>query len=249
MFNADQQHLPTFPLVVVESPIGSGKTTFCTEIGTRLNMRVLKEPKHERCLRAFYADPKKYALTLQNIMLHRRYAMHQLASWEATGVGGFSGAILDRSLPGDRVFAKLHRDEGNISELDWECYESAHCTMARQFLPPTLLIYLDVQPEIAFKRMNNRGRDYERGVTLEYLQKLRAGYQELLREAEHGLLPWGHSIRVTRILWNQDTLTSEQWDATAKSVAEMCACHGNHAGDLNFSSEGYRRGADGKENS
>jgi deoxyadenosine/deoxycytidine kinase len=224
----------------------SGKSIFSYEIGRRLGLRVLKEPKHERFLRAFYAEPKKYALGLQYLMLHRRYALQQLASYESTGVGGHQGVILDRSLSGDRVFAKMHRDEGNISELDWEAYESAHAIMARTLLPPTLLVFLDVQPEVCFARMNGRGRDYEGGVTLEYLQKLRRGYLELLREAEHGLLPWGHAIKVTTLLWNQDTLTPEQWDATAASIKEMCAWRGNHAGDIDFSSEGYGKE---KENS
>ena len=216
------------PLVWVEGIIGAGKTTFAREIAKRLNLRLIEEPvgkgegQENPYLEKFYVNPKKYAFGMQMFLLHKRYAMQQLAAYEATGVGGFDGACLDRSLSGDRVFAKLHLQEGNIERIDWETYELAYSIMCRSLLPPTLLIFLDVEPETAWERMRSRNRTVEAGVPLDYLVKLRDGYHELIAEAESGLLPWSHSVRVVRITWDVPTCTKEQWDSVAKSIRYTC---------------------------
>jgi deoxyadenosine/deoxycytidine kinase len=211
------------PLIWVEGIIGAGKSTFAREVGKRLNLEMIEEPVETNpYLEKFYENPKQWATMMQIFLLHKRYAMQQTAAWLATGVTGASGAILDRSLSGDRVFAKMHRDSGNIHQIDWETYEMAYNYMARSLLPPTLLIFLDVQPVTAFNRMKKRNRGAEAGVPLEYLTKLRQGYQELLREAKAGLMPWAHAVQVATIVWDPDTTTTEAWDAVAQTVSDMC---------------------------
>jgi deoxyadenosine/deoxycytidine kinase len=211
------------PLIWVEGLLGAGKSTFAREVGRRLNLRMIEEPVETNpYLEKFYQDPRKYAFGMQVFLLHKRYAMQQLASYEATGVGGVAGAILDRSLAGDRVFAKMHMEAGNIDRLDWETYEMAYNYMARNLLPPTLLIYLDVQPSTAFDRMKKRNRNAEAGVPLEYLKQLREGYESLLREAEHGLMPWGHAVKTCTLIWDPETATEKDWDAVAQTVADKC---------------------------
>jgi deoxyadenosine/deoxycytidine kinase len=216
------------PLIWVEGLIGAGKTTFAKEVAKRLKLRLIEEPVgggegvDNPYLEIFYKDPKKYAFGMQVFLLHQRYAMQQLASYEATGVGGFEGAVLDRSLSGDRVFAKMHKEAGNIEEIDWMTYETAYAIMCRSLLPPTLLVFLDVQPETAFERMQKRNRQAETGVPLEYLVKLREGYQDLLNEAERGLLPWSHAVRVCRIPWDPETVSAKDWNAVAQTIRGAC---------------------------
>lgn len=215
-------------LIWVEGIIACGKSTFAKEISKRLDLRLIEEPVghgegiDNPYLEKFYKDPGKYAFSMQIFLLHQRYAMQQLASYEATGVGGYKGAILDRSLSGDRVFAKMLMQDGLIDPLDFKTYESAYSIMCRSLLPPTLLIFLDVQPQTAYDRMKVRSRSAEAGVPLDYLIKLRKGYQELLREAESALLPWAHAIRICRIPWDFDTHTKEEWDAIALTVKDSC---------------------------
>jgi deoxyadenosine/deoxycytidine kinase len=189
---------------MIEEPVGKG------------------EGQENPYLERFYADPKKYAFGMQMFLLYKRYAMQQLASFEATGVGGHEGAILDRSISGDRVFAKLHAQEGNIDKLDFETYEMAYSIMSRTLLPPTLLVFLDVQPQTAWERMRSRNRSAEAGVPLDYLMRLRDGYHELLAEAEVGLLPWAHAVRVHRIVWDVPTVSELQWDAVAATIKDAC---------------------------
>jgi deoxyadenosine/deoxycytidine kinase len=211
------------PLIWVEGIIGAGKSTFSREIAKRLDLRLIEEPVETNpYLEKFYQDPKQYAFGMQIFLLHKRYAMQQLAAYEATGVGGFKGAILDRSLSGDRVFAKMLYEAGHINELDFQTYEMAHEYMCRSLLPPTLLIFLDVQPQTAFDRMKKRNRGAESGVPLDYLIQLRKGYQDLIREAESALLPWAHAIRVVRIPWDFDVHSPEQWDSVALTVQDSC---------------------------
>ena len=210
------------PLLWVEGIIGCGKTTFSREVGERLKFQVIEEPvKDNPYLAPFYKDPKTHATMMQIYLLHRRYALQKAAALVSLGVGNYNGAILDRSLSGDRVFAKLHRDEGNISQLDWETYEMCYNVMCHTLLPPTRLIFLDVQPETAFQRMKSRNRDAEINVPLEYLQKLRAGYKELLKEAEIGLMPWGHAVKVQHLIWDPVSAQPD-WDAVAATVLDAC---------------------------
>jgi deoxyadenosine/deoxycytidine kinase len=211
------------PCIWVEGIIGCGKTTFSREVGSRLGLRVIEEPVETNpYLELFYKDQKTHAFGMQMLLLARRYAMQQLASYECTPAGNLAGAILDRSLSGDRVFAKMHRDSGNISELDWQTYEEIHSIMARSLLPPTLLVYLDVQPQTAYERMKKRNRGAEVNVGIDYLTKLREYYKGLIAEAERGLLPWAHAIHVMHISADVDTVTAAKWDHTAESIADRC---------------------------
>jgi len=216
------------PLIWVEGSIASGKSSFAREISKRLNLRLIEEPVgngegiENPYLEKFYKDPAKHAFPMQIYLLHQRYAMQQLASYEATGVGGYDGAMLDRSLAGDKVFAKMLMEDGFIDPLDYETYLMAYQYMCRTLLPPTLLIFLDVQPETAFNRMKKRNRGAESGVSIEYLIKLRKGYQDLLRDAERCLLPWAHAIRTVRIPYDFDIHDEKEWDAIALTVKDSC---------------------------
>jgi deoxyadenosine/deoxycytidine kinase len=211
---------PQLPLLWVESIIAGGKTTFCREVGSRLKLRVLEEPVVSNpYLADFYKNPKQFAFPMQIWLLHQRYLMQQLAAIESTGVGGYRGACLDRSIAGDRVFCKLHMQKGNISKLDWQTYESCYDTMTRTLLPPTKLIFLDVQADTAFERLKQRNRNVESTVPLEYLKELRDGYNELLYEAETGLMPWGHAVKVSRLIWDPVN-DKPNWDRIAATVLD-----------------------------
>ena len=94
--------------------------------------------------------------------------------------------------------------------------------MARTILPPTVLIYLNTQPEVAHRRLKERGRGAEANVPLDYLARLKAGYEDLLAEIRRGLVPWGHSVHVESIIWDRDTASEEEWQHIAKTVEDLC---------------------------
>jgi len=210
------------PLIWVEGIIGCGKTTFAREVGKRLGFLVLEEPVEDNpYLGPFYQNPAKYAFGFQIFMLHRRYAMQRAAACVSIGAFAGAGAILDRSIAGDCVFAKMHMQSGNIDPIDWKTYEMAYEIMCNTLLPPTLLVYLDAQPETAFKRMQMRNREAESKVPLSYLKELRAGYTKLIEEAERGLRPWGHAVKVRQLVWDPVSAIPD-WDAVASTIGDAC---------------------------
>ena len=195
------------PIIWVEGIIGAGKTTLTKILAEELHLRPLFEPVDSNpYLDRFYKDPGRWAFPMQIELLHRRYAMQKLAAFEATSVGGFDGSILDRGLPGDRVFARMHMLKGNMSELEWQTYERAYDVMTCSLIPPAVLIYLDVQPAVAFERVQKRARSAESGggVSLEYLQDLHKGYLDLLVDIRSGAHAWSRGMEVIHLPWNAD---------------------------------------------
>ncbi|MHA2244072.1 MAG: deoxynucleoside kinase [Candidatus Hodarchaeales archaeon] len=197
------------PIIWVEGIIGSGKSTFSRMIAKGLNVRLLSEPVDNEYLTIFYEDPKRWAFAMQIDLLHKRYSLQKLAAYEASlaamGESKYQGVVLDRGLPGDRVFARLHMLEGNISKVEWRTYLRAYETMTCSLIPPSLLIYLDVEPLTAMKRVQNRDRSYERaGVPIKYLEKLQQGYLDLIAEIQSGQHSWSRGMEIMRIPWNTD---------------------------------------------
>lgn len=198
------------PIIWVEGNIGCGKTTFTEILANILKFRAFYEPAEDNpYLGMFYADPKKWAFPMQIYLLHRRYAMQQLAAYECTVLSDYKGAILDRGLPGDRVFAKIHTDDGNIEQMDFDTtYELAYNIMARTLTPPSLLIYLKATPEKCFERTQKRAREQETKMPTEefktYLGRLHLYYEELIEEVKLGGHAWSQGIQVMELDWNAD---------------------------------------------
>lgn len=206
-------------LVYAEGGIGVGKSTYCKEIAKRLNYRVIEEPvRSNPYLELFYQDPKKYAYEMQIYLLHRRIGLQQLAAAEALYSPNYAGAMLDRSLFGDRVFEELHHEDGNISDLQHHAYLTSIRNMQLMIYPPTILVFLDAEPSICLNRIKARSRGCEVGISLDYLERLTQRYHRLIQDAKDGRYPWSHAVRVLHKSWNHDTMTEAQWDAEAASL-------------------------------
>ena len=96
--------------------------------------------------------------------------------------------------------------DGTIHELEWETYQQFYNIMAADLRPPSLIIFLDVDPTVAHARMTSRGREAEKDVPLEYLQRLHRGYLDLLAEIESGDHAWSRGMNFIRWPWNTDDL-------------------------------------------
>jgi len=98
------------------------------------------------------------------------------------------GAILDRSLAGDTVFAKMNASVGNIAPREFESY-FGHWQVMQNFLPYAhAMIFLRVTPEEAKDRCDSRARPEETkrsgGFPLDYMKSLASSYDELVDWAE-----------------------------------------------------------------
>lgn len=194
------------PLIVLEGIIGCGKSTLAKKIGETLNFRIYQEPVGSNpYLTLFYEDPKRWAFSMQMDLLHRRHAMQKSAAWETVSPDSmWAGAVIDRSMPGDRVFCSLHMKYENIHPLEWETYQNSYEMMSCSLIPPGIMVFLDTEPKVALERIKNRGRDAEKNVSLEYLKDLQKGYYDLLVEMESGIHPWSRGQKLIKIPWNVD---------------------------------------------
>jgi len=201
----------TKPIIWTEGIIGAGKSTLATQLAERLNLRLLSEPVGTNpYLDKFYEDPKRWAFPMQIELLARRYAMQKEAAYGSVSPdNGWAGSVLDRGLPGDRVFCRLHYLNKNISKMEWETYERFYEIMACSLTPPSLMVFLDVDPSVALERVKKRARGAEVGLDLQYLNDLRKGYLDLIAEVESGIHPWSRGMEVRRIPWNADDQPTE----------------------------------------
>lgn len=197
--------------VAVEGCIGSGKTSLAKAIAVMQGWRLLEEPvEGNDLLPAFYADPKRWAFTLQVALLHSRYRAQQVAAHDQ------QVCVLDRSLAGDFCFGRLHERSGNMHPLEWKTYQACYEAM-NAVRPPFVMLFLSVDPVVALARVKKRARGMEVGVSLQYLTDLCEEYERLLTDIESGQHHWSRGIRVKRLDWNDD----RDPVAAAKELAPM----------------------------
>ena len=203
------------PMVWVESNIGAGKTTFVREFSRFLGYRPYFEMADSNpYLKLFYGDFKRWAFPMQIQLMTRRYAQQQSAAYETLVHSEWNGAMIDRGLPGDRVFARKHFDMGNISGLEWDTYQELYELMTRTLTTPSLMIYLDASPDVCFKRArgndNSRNRDAETPMVddsfYKYLVDLEGYYFDLINEIKDGGNAWSSGIKVVQLDWNENSL-------------------------------------------
>lgn len=185
--------------LAIEGLIGAGKSTLSKRLADDLGWWLLPEPVDENpVLPLFYEDPKRWAFPMQINMLHHRYRQQQVAAHSHVQ------CLLDRSLPGDRVFAKLQTKYGNIHPMEWKIYESCYDSMSA-IRPPFMLVYLGVDPEVALARVYQRARGVEVNLKLDYLQDLHREYEALIQDIESGRHHWSRGINVLRVPWDLDS--------------------------------------------
>ncbi|MHA2306636.1 MAG: deoxynucleoside kinase [Candidatus Hodarchaeales archaeon] len=204
------------PIIWIEGIIGCGKTTLTRNISRELNYRAIYEPVNLELLEMFYKDQDRWAFAMQIDLLHRRFALQKLGSFESiTG----KGVVMDRGLPGDRVFAKMLHTAGKIHDIEWAIYERAYTVMSNSLIPPSLIIYMEVTPEIAQGRIMYRDRKAERDglIPLAYLEELEKGYEKLLREISSGIPSWSRGMKVVKLPWN----TPEESESSNKEVIKL----------------------------
>jgi deoxyadenosine/deoxycytidine kinase len=164
-------------LIVVVGNIGTGKTSLTERIGARLGWKTAFESvSNNPYLPDFYRDMKSWSFHLQVFFLgHRSDQYLELANEPVS-------AILDRSIYEDAyIFARALHHMGNLTERDYKAYRKLYELVVKNLPAPDLLIYLRAPIEILKKRIQERARNIETGISAEYLTLLDSYYDDWLQ--------------------------------------------------------------------
>jgi deoxyadenosine/deoxycytidine kinase len=159
--------------VTVAGNIGVGKSTLVELLSKRLGWEPFYEPVGENpYLAEFYRDMRAWAFHSQIFFLTRRLRAHRQLLDHPTS------AIQDRSVYEDaEVFAQNLYLQRHMAERDYQTYRELYQILTDFLPPPDLVIYLRASVPTLEQRIALRGRDYEKQIEPEYLQRLSALYE------------------------------------------------------------------------
>ena len=155
--------------IVVEGPLGVGKTTLAQRLASSFGSNLLLEDSDENpFMERFYKDPQSVALQTQLFFLFQR--ARQLEDLKQSDM--FQPVrVADFILEKDRLFAEL-----TLSDEEFKLYEQVYHHLSLQAPVPDLVIYLQAPVEVLQRRVAKRGRKYEQPLSADYLQRLNEAY-------------------------------------------------------------------------
>lgn len=176
---------------VLGGNVGCGKTTACAKVATALDACYVPEPVEEwresGMLKKFYSNPVENGFEFQTYAMRTRISAlnARLSQWRHSHDGKQPETlILDRWLDDDMMFAKVTKDNGNMTPAQFDEYCAEHARVKRStsrgMLKNPRTIWLTASPQTCLKRLNARGREEEHGITIEYLQALDAARPDTL---------------------------------------------------------------------
>jgi deoxyguanosine kinase len=169
--------LPAQRFIVVEGPIGVGKTTLATRLAATLGAEpVFEQADQNPFLERFYRNPKAGALPAQLYFLFQR--AQQLGALRQHDL--FAPVrVADYLLDKDRLFARL-----TLEEEEFRLYEQVHERLAIDAPVPDLVVYLQAPVDVLMARIARRGIRHEHLIERTYLERLNEAYARFFHEYE-----------------------------------------------------------------
>ena len=157
--------------IVVEGPIGAGKTSLARRLAEHIAATTLLEkPEENPFLAQFYQDPPRYALATQLFFLFQRgNEVRDLAQMDMFRESTVADYMFDK----DPLFARI-----NLSDEEFVLYQQIFRNLQLQAPVPDLVIYLQAAPETLAERVRRRAKPYETGISEDYLLRLSQGYSD-----------------------------------------------------------------------
>lgn len=158
--------------VVVEGPIGVGKTTLARRLAASFGCAlVLEKPEDNPFLERFYRAPRQFALATQLAFLFQR--ARELKELRQSDL--FSPLrVADFLLEKDPLFARL-----NLDDDEFRLYQQVYSQLRPEVPAPALVIYLQAPIDTLLQRIRRRGVAYEQGIDRDYLAELADAYARL----------------------------------------------------------------------
>jgi deoxyadenosine/deoxycytidine kinase len=155
--------------IVVEGPIGVGKTSLARLLAVEFHARtVFEQVEDNPFLPKFYKARETYAFQNQTFFLLNRY-QQQLALSQQDLFN--HNTVADYLFAKDNIFATL-----TLSNEELKLYQQIFALLTTRVPKPDLVVYLQARPEVLYKRLKKRDKPYERGVTFEYLAEVAQAY-------------------------------------------------------------------------
>jgi deoxyguanosine kinase len=178
---AIQPELPAQRYIVVEGPIGVGKTSLARRLGGSLDAElVLEQDAQNPFLERFYRNPKSGALPAQLFFLFQR--AQQLGGLKQQDLFA-PRRVADYLFEKDRLFASLTLDAAEMS-----LYEQVASRLDVDPPKPDLVVYLQAPVETLLQRIARRGIGYENAIDAAYLTRLNDAYARFFHEYDRAPL-------------------------------------------------------------
>lgn len=161
--------------IVVEGPIGVGKTSLAKRLAKSFGSELILEQADENpFLERFYKQPRAAALPTQLFFLFQR--ARQLEELKQHDLFE-SVRVADYLLDKDRLFARL-----TLDDEEYSLYEQVYAKLAIDAPAPDLVVYLQAPIDVLLERIARRGIVYEQQIERHYLERLTEAYARFFHE-------------------------------------------------------------------
>jgi deoxyadenosine/deoxycytidine kinase len=170
-----------FRYIVIEGPIGVGKTSLADKLALEFDCELLLEKANENpFLASFYQNPKQYALSAQlHFLLQRAQQVQDFRQADMFRRAYIADFMVDK----DRLFARMTLDKEELA-----LYEQIYAHLTLDAPRPDLVIYLQAPVEILRERITQRGISYEQQIREDYLLRLCESYTRFFYDYDDSAL-------------------------------------------------------------